>query len=305
MPRPRIGASDLVYAILDADTDVIGGTPTYGTPVALANLAKIVVNPNGSGVVGFSDDKPSTAAETIGKIDLDFELADISQANYAALLGHGYANGAIDEKADDQSPFVAIGFKALRAGKYSGSKVYDYFWLYKGIFLKPQDTYETKKDSITLQNVTLKGLFVALDSNKSWRFRLRTDDAAAAGLLSSFFTQVTLPTADVTALSVALAQGTTTHAGDLKLTFSKGSGASFGISALNAANVFIINITDDDEVLLPGTFVIGANGTTVVCYFTPTTAITASDNIVAMVTAGVRDSSGVACTPTCKEIAWT
>ncbi len=304
--RPRIGASDLVFAVLDEDTDVAGGTPTYGTPVALANLAEINVNPNGSTSVLFADDMPAVVGETIGKIDVDFQLADISQANYALLFGHTYANGAIAEKADDQSPYIAIGFKALRSGKYSGLKVYDYFWLYKGKMSKPDSKYETKKDSINFQNVTLKGQFVALQScDKAFRMRVRTDDAAAAGLLSAFFTQVTLPTADVTDLTVTIAQGTAGHAGDVRLTFAKDSGLSFGISDLSELNVFAINITDDDAVILPGTFVIGANGTTCVCYFTPDIAITSADHVIVVVTSGVRDSSGVGCTPASIELTWS
>jgi phi13 family phage major tail protein len=298
--RPRFGGSDVVYAILDEATDIAGGTPTYGTVYPLANAIKIGVNPNGSGATLFADDAARLIATTPGKIDVDIELADILPSAYATILGHSYTGGAIIEKSTDSAPYIAIGFKSLRSGKDGANLVYDYFWIYKGKMIIPTDSSDTKKDSINFQNVVLKGLFVSLISDNSYRMRLRTDDpAAGATLITNFFAQVTLVTADTGALSVTISQGAAAHLGDVKLVFAKVGGGSFNLSAgcLDTNGVIVINQTDDDEVILPGVFSTPAAGTTVTVYFTPTTAITSTDAITIVVTNTIVDNSGIHCTP--------
>ena len=174
--RPLIGARDLVYAVLTESSDVAGGTATYGAVNSLAGLAKISVNPNGSASFLFGDDAPRQVAETVGKIDMEITLPDINPADYATLLGHTYSGGQIVEAATDQSPWVAIGFKALRAGSDGGTLDSDYYWIYKVKFVKPQNAYETKADTIKFNSMVFKASAAMLISSNAYRTRIRTRD---------------------------------------------------------------------------------------------------------------------------------
>jgi phi13 family phage major tail protein len=288
--RPRFGAKDLVYAVLSEPTDVEGGTPTFGAIKALAGLGKIAVNPNASQATLYGDDQLQHIADTIGKVDVSFDLADILPDAYAEVLGHTYANGQIMEKATDQSPYIAIGFKLTR----TGNPYYDYFWLYKGKLSKPDFSSDTKRETINFQAQSFKGVFQPLLANGNWRLRLRTDDAnVPAATLSGFFTAVPLTAAaDLGALSCVMAKAT------LNLTFT--------FAKVGAGNVTILT----DTFVLGTTAIIAKSGANVagtgawtgqgtpsaVYTFIPTVAFGANDVAVA-VTREVRDSSGVACTP--------
>ena len=307
--RPRIGLRDVVYAIVDETTNVSGGTLTFGAVTALANAAKLTVNPNGTLVTGFYDDASRVVAETIGKIDMDIEFAELSQANYAALLGSTYSGGLIQEKSTDTSPWVALGFKAKRVGLDSNSaEIFDYYWLYMGKFSKFSSTYETKKETINLQNVVMKAQFTVPQTDNVWRLRLRTDDSnVPAATITNFFATVVIGSADTTALSVVITEGTAGNAGQLKMVFSKVSAASFNINSatLTTTNVQTVDCTAGNAVLA-GSFSTPSAGTSVTVYFTPTTPITAAHVVFATVISGVKDTSGIGCTNAVKYFAsWT
>lgn len=282
----RFGAKDLVYAVLTESSDVSGGTPVYGTPATLANLAKIAVNPNGNSSILFADDGPRFVGDTIGKIDVTFDLADISTTAYAEVLGHTVVNGTISEKITDQSPYIAVGFKITRTGGY-----YDYMWLLKGKLTKPDISAETKKETINFQMQTLKGQFVALQANDNWRTRIRTDDAAVpAATLAGFFTAPVVSSAsDLGAFTLTSGAGSSS-AKTITLTFGKAGGGSTTVLNASALNVFVI-LDSSHAVLAPTTYTPGAAGVapTLVLAFSALTA--AAHTIV--VTSDLKDANGV------------
>ncbi len=207
--RPKYGVEGLVYTLLTESSDVIGGTPAYGTVYTLPNVAKIGANPNGKIATDFLDDGPALVAETIGQIDVDLELGDIMPADEARLLGHTYANGVIGRAANDQSPWVAVGFKILRSGLDSGAQVYEYFWFYKGKFSKYDAQAATKKDTPAFQHVMLKGMFTCLQANKAWSSKIRTDDPnQIAATIANWFVAPVMPSSDTTAVTATFATGT-------------------------------------------------------------------------------------------------
>src|SRR6266487_4595590 len=160
--RPRIGLSNVVFAVLDESTDVSGGTPSYGTITPLANAMELSFDPAGNESMLFADDGPAFLADNVGEMKLSFGIADISPANLATLLGHTYANGITTEAPTDQSPYVAIGAKKLRSGKDGAALVYDYFWLLKVKLMKPKEDAKTKGATIEFQTPMLEGMAVQL-----------------------------------------------------------------------------------------------------------------------------------------------
>jgi len=294
--RPLIGASDLVYALMSESSDVAGGTTTYGTIYTLPNLRRISINPNSAAATLFGDDGPRISAETIGEIDVEFEIADILPADEARILGNTYSTGSIVRDLADASPYIALGFKLLRSGLDSATAVYDYIWLYKGKMMKPAQDNQTKEDKINFQCPKLVGKFVARQSDNQWMIKCRTDDANAATITAGFFSTVVSQSTDATALTCTLSEGTVGNVGKIKLVFAKGSGSSFNIDASTLTIANVSTFEDTPESVRAGTFTTPEAGATVTVYFTPTVAYGGAATVAVIVNAGVKDTAGVACT---------
>lgn len=287
--RPVIGAKDLVYALLSETSDVVGGTPTYGTVKSLAGLGKISMNPNGNAAVLYGDDQPLHVADSVGKIDLSFDLADIDPAAYAEILGHTYGAGGVLEKSTDQSPYVAIGFKRT----HTGSSVETYYWLYKVKFLKPDNSAETKKESISFQSIALKAIAVPLISSGVWRLWIRTDDAnASAATLAAFFSTVVLSASiDTGALTLTSGAGVASSK-TMVLTFAKAGGGTTQIANASALNIWAI-LDSDKSLLVPVSFTAGAASTTPTVTIVFSSLTTAAHTV--FVSGDLKDLNGVAC----------
>jgi phi13 family phage major tail protein len=295
--RLRIGASDVVYAVLNESSDIAGGTATWGSPVSLPNVKSIGYDAGASIFTGFYDDKAGFSADAQGVQTLTVNFADVSPENRAALLGQTYANGETSQNFTDVSPYVALGFKTLRTGTFGGLKVYDYFWFFKGLCKKPSIDAQTKAESISPADVVLEFNFVGLNSSAGvYMKHARTDDdALPAATLSGFFTAVALASANLNALTVTAAEGTVGNAGKILFTFAKTGGASFSINASTISTVTCPVYVAG--ALKAGTYAVAAAGTTVVVTFTPTVAFTSAQVATAIVTAGAKDNSGIGATP--------
>lgn len=190
MSGVRIGCSNLVYAPLTTDS---GTELTYGEVVPLPRVMKVNINPNPSSETLFADDGPSDTAVTLGKIEVEIDKAALTTTEKAALLGHTVdTEGVLVSGANDVAPYVAIGFKTLKS-----DGTYRYVWLLKGKFMEPEDNNETKGDSISFQNDTIKGEFAKTDriftvggkSVQPWKVEVNEGDTDAATAIASWFTK--------------------------------------------------------------------------------------------------------------------
>ena len=305
--RTRIGAKDLVYALLTESSDVSGGTPSYGAVKSLATLAKMSLNPGSSAITEFFDDGAGAIGETTGKIQPDITLYDIDPSAYAELLGISYANGIVGQNTADQSPYVAIGWKVLHQGSTAAAPDYDYWWLYKCKFMKPDHAFETKADTLKPNLYSLKGEAAKLAANGYYASWCRTTDTnLPAATVAGWFSQVTLPAPDLTALTMVAATGT----GATKtfiLTFSKASSSAiipFTISASSIAALVnqLVCVKNSSGALLAITAAISIAGTgfsnSPVVVTVTSASSTGGDVISVGIGAGsdVVDSSGVAVT---------
>lgn len=290
--RPRIGASNVVYALLTESTDVVGGTPTWGTVYSLPNVTTLGFNSASSITQLFADDGPRFGADTVGEMTFSLTLADISPDDEARLLGQTRTNGVTIKSALDVSPYVAVGFKTLRAGKDGANAVYSYFWFHKIVFQKPNVDANTKGATVEFQLPVLEGRVSALTANNQYSVMVRTDDAAAsATTLTNWFNQPVVGAADLGALNASIAKSST----NVAITFTKTGGGTFSIADayLTTATIPIVKSTS----IQAGTYVASGNGTaTVTVTFTPTVAFgTASVGVT--VTNQVKDSHDVSATP--------
>lgn len=290
--RPRIGVSNVVYAVLDETTDVSGGTPTYGTVYSLPYVRKTGFKSAASLATLYADDGPRFAAETIGDMAISLDLADISPDDEARLLGHARTNGKTVKTATDTSPYVAIGFKTLRSGKDSSNPVYSYFWFNKCIFQKPDVDAETKGASINYQTPTLEGRVVSLISSNQYMVTARSDDAdVSATTISNWFNQPVIGSADLGALGVVIATATT----NVSFTFTKTGGGSFSIPSAYISSAYMPVL--DSTSVRAGTYSASGQGTaTVTVTFTPTSAFGVAE-IGAFASSAIHDSHGVPLTP--------
>ncbi|WP_107838628.1 major tail protein [Metasolibacillus meyeri] len=157
-----IGLSDLHY------TKIISGATTPETAFAgeIKKLAKAIeagITPNTSNAVLYADDGAAESASAEGETEISLTVDAIATAIYADLLGkETNADGVVMDSTGDVAPNVALAFRALKSnGKYR------YFWYYKGTFQLPEESYQTKGESIEYNTPSINGVFVHSDIVKN------------------------------------------------------------------------------------------------------------------------------------------
>ncbi len=173
----RIGLRDVYYAELTQDTDL---GVVYNAPVRIIGAVTANVNPNASTETLFADDGPMIVASTLGEIELELVMAHLPITVLAALLGHNTIGNKLVRAADDIPPWLALGFRALKA---NGN--YRYVWLLKGKFMVPEEAHETKGDTIDFQTPTITGSFVRRDFDDNYQYLQDEDDGAVVDWFST------------------------------------------------------------------------------------------------------------------------
>ena len=195
----RIGCDNLVYATMTTE-DTASTPPAYGEVKQAIGVMSLNINPNGAQETLFADDGPMETASTLGRIEVEIQKNELTTENKADLLGHQIdAKGALVYGDSDIPPWVAIGFRTLKS---NGN--YRHVWLYKGKFTEPEDSNETKGDSINFQSDTINGQFTrlnyayTLNSKKvrPWKYELDQDHTSAdATTIGKWFDAPVMPTA--------------------------------------------------------------------------------------------------------------
>lgn len=292
-PRPRIGASGCKIWVLDEASDVAGGTPSYGAGIDIPNTLDISFDPGGNSTNLYADDGLAFIATTVGDMKLSIGWADIPPSVKATILGQSYANGAVQEKTTDQSPYIALSGKRLRAGTEGGNPVYDYFCLPKVKLVVPKEDAKTKGASVEFQTYMFEGVATKLIANQTYRVLTRTDDAnASSTFLTNFFNAPVISNSvDLGALNVAVAKNTT----KARFTFTKTGGGNITLTATDLTTANLPTYKGSDAAPVAGTYAItSGNGTaTVVVDFTPTSAYGAVAVAGAVSPNGIKDQNGV------------
>ena len=214
-----IGLTNLHYAVMIADnapTAVGGtdGTTTYQDPKRILGAITANFSPNASNDTLFADDGPYDSASTLGAMTLELNVADIPPVQRAELLGATYddATGVLSQGATDIPPYTAVG---MSVKKSNGAD--RLIWYLKGKFAAPDDSNQTKADSINWNTPTITGNFLKRDSDQQYRFSVDTDDAkVTAQVKDNWFKSpnVKLNTSEAVATPTATpATGTTYTAG--------------------------------------------------------------------------------------------
>jgi len=289
--KPAIGLRKIRYAVMLTD-NAADSVPTYDTIYELPDAIQLSFNPNSSRTNLFADDGIAfTGVSSVGEGTLTLETADLTPDHEARLLGNSYTNGISVLKTSDQPSYIAIGGEMLLDGG-----TYGYVWFYKVKFSVPTSEDMTKKASIEFRTKTMEGSTLKLNSSQNIgavRIKTRTDDpAVAASFLTGFFTTVPFASSDLGAVTVTAAAGT---AGKIAFTFTKAGGGNITLneSTFLASNIYV-SIDSTGALVTPTwAFAAGGVGATQVATASGFTAVK-HDYVV---TAGVKDVSGVGCTP--------
>lgn len=280
--KPLIGLDKFYYAVLNSDTSA---GVSYQTPVALKGALTVSYNPNSEVSTLFADDGPYDTAETIGEIELEVGIADISQEDYAVLMGHTITGGVLNELATDQPVDVAFGFRAKRS-----NNGYSYYWFLKGKFSKPSMDHETKGDSISWQTPTMMGKFVQRDYDGRYKSSTR-DDATnyTAAIGTAWFSSVYGTTADTTAptYSSSIPSANSTSASqttNITITFSE----AILSSTVTLANFVLNQATSSTTYTAALTISTGGETVTI----TPPSSLTSGATYSVILGTGIKDTSG-------------
>ncbi|EPY7701438.1 major tail protein [Bacillus thuringiensis] len=164
-----VGVDSLVYAksLKDDATGV-----DYSTVKKMEGAVKVKLTKKVSSEVMWSDNRKSEIAESDGETEVEIELRSISLSTKADIEGFPEVkDGVLDEKREGEKPYLAIGFRFLKAnGKYR------YVWLLKGKLSQEEEEAETKKDKPNFQTTKLKGSFIERDFDDRTKFTADEDE---------------------------------------------------------------------------------------------------------------------------------
>lgn len=188
-----IGLRDIHVAPITSDTESVGstaGATVYGTIIKLERALSAKISPKQNSENFYSDDSFEDSASSFDSIDVEIGLNQLTLESRALLQGIKVINGQIAENTNDNAPYFALGFRALKSnGKYL------YVWLLKGKFSIAEDEYATKADKIESKTPTLKGTFSSRLSDGYYRI-IADEETASADVIKNWFASVpTIPVA--------------------------------------------------------------------------------------------------------------
>lgn len=183
-----IGLRDVVFCILEEDSSE---KTTYGAVEKLVGAVSMSLGEqNGEADVQYCDDGEFDAVYPDPEFSGDLTLADLPPAQAAKLLGARMdSNGVLIRRAGDKPPYIALGFKSLKA-----NNVDRFVWLYKGRGSIQNEEYATKQGTdLTRQNAKITMTFVKRLSDGAWKATVDTDEPRFEAVKDSFFNEPYTP----------------------------------------------------------------------------------------------------------------
>ncbi len=164
-----VGLKDLHYALLTSD-DSSGAV--YDVPKSIVGAITATITPTVNNATLYADDGAAETASALGEITVALNAKDLPKQVQADLLGLTVnADGVLIRSADDNAPYVAIGFRSVKS-----NGEYRYSWLYKGKFQPQAQNYQTKGDTPSFQTPTINAVFVKREHDNQWQAEVDADD---------------------------------------------------------------------------------------------------------------------------------
>lgn len=158
----RINVKNVVYAMLESDES--GGT-TYGEVKTISPAMQVQLTPTlASGVLYGNGVQQENIAKITG-ISLVLDVNKIPIENRAEMMGNKYANGVLEEGAEDEAPYLAIGYEVEET---NGCK--ELIWLLKGRAQPYNSNVQQSTDNINFSTDSLTINFTPRDSDGKLKF---------------------------------------------------------------------------------------------------------------------------------------
>jgi phi13 family phage major tail protein len=158
--KVRIGVKNLYFALLNSDTP---SGLAYESPYKVPGLIKIDTNPGTNVDTLYADNKPAIVYATVGTVEVTIEKDSLPDDLLAEILGRP-TEGAVNYiTGNNNAPYVAVMFQQTYSDGTSS-----FVKLFKGKFTEPDNSNETKNDSVNFQTGTITGSFVATNIEKDF-----------------------------------------------------------------------------------------------------------------------------------------
>lgn len=186
-----IGLEKLYYSKITKD-DSTG--VTFGTPIYLAGVKEIKISPKSNTEKLYAENQLWEQATSLDSIELSVNLADLTNAQSADLLGQTLATeGGVFASDSDIAPYIALLYVA---NKSNGKKRYGI--IYKGRMSLPDDSAKGMEGKTDFQTPEMKATFQPLQNNGMWKYSVDEDDAGVSATIGTdFFASVIVPTKKV------------------------------------------------------------------------------------------------------------
>ena len=171
----KIGIKHPVYAKYAAN----GTAESYSGGTALGKAIKVDINANPTDVTLYADDDIAEESHEFVEGDISLDTSDISDVNYAILMGHNTNADTGEIMAKDTDNPIPVGFGFYARKRVNGVSLWRAIWLPKVVFTEPNDSMDTKQKDIAFGTHTLPGK-IRKNLDGVWKIE-KTFDTEAAG----------------------------------------------------------------------------------------------------------------------------
>ncbi|WP_332856855.1 major tail protein [Clostridium paraputrificum] len=184
--KRQIGIRDFHVAVLNENTDIAGGTPTYETITKIPGIISATCSTERTSDSFYSDDTVEDTYSSFNQITVELEVSNLSIAERKLLLGQNTKKGVAVGNVDDTPNYVAIMF---RSKKTNGS--FRYVCMPKGKFTEPSESYASEAESVTAQTLTMTFTGIPLKANGNYKIVADEEESDIdATFIENFFKQV-------------------------------------------------------------------------------------------------------------------
>jgi len=185
---PVIGIEKL-YVALQSKDDNTG--LTYAVPKYYAGVQTLGIKPKQNTEKLYAENMLWDQATTLDSVDVEIDVAELTSAQRAELLGQTIAaEGGVYAAVSDVAPYVAVLYEATLS---NGGQRYGV--LYKGAFQLPEDNLEGQEGKVKYQSPKVKATFQPAQFNGMWEYHVDTTDAnCPVDIETTWFTSVIIPT---------------------------------------------------------------------------------------------------------------
>lgn len=179
------GLRNFRYVVLEEDTN---GELTYKSEIKkLVGAKSIKIAPKVDTQDLYGDDQLLETASTLGAIEVEIDVADLTLQERAELLGYKYENGVLDENKDFNPPYIAFGFEAPKSNSKTEDEAFRLVWLAKGKAEPLEEEGKTKEDKLDFQTQKVKLKFMPRINDGTYKITADTDETSAP-TKAEFFT---------------------------------------------------------------------------------------------------------------------